>query len=32
LLLLTGTGMKYTDMITFALPEIDLAHPERATV
>jgi threonine synthase len=32
LLLLTGTGMKYTEMVAFALPEIDLQHPERMAI
>ncbi len=27
LLLLTGAGMKYTDLVSAELPEIDLAHP-----
>jgi threonine synthase len=32
LLLLTGTGMKYTEMVTVSLPEIDPGHPERAAI
>lgn len=27
LLLLTGAGMKYTDLVSVSLPEIDLSHP-----
>ncbi len=31
LLLLTGAGMKYTDLVSNALPEIDLVHPVLST-